>query len=236
MSSLDQANRGEKLVWFGETERKLAKLSMTTFTYHSSCYLFYEQWSVLTATFALLSSLCRFLSLLVGLCSDISCYPLLPLNGVEWICSNYPETNSCTLPLFCFLSEVFPLLIQLIRRFKILNLPPPPHPFCVRKLENRSCGIFATFKMPIMTCGFVPGPGQLGILQHWKAIQCIFHYTVLYVLGFLLWFIFGYQDYRFCSSYGLKGTLSRDQPSTVNKVISTFRMCVDDFQNYGCDI
>jgi hypothetical protein len=26
----------KNLVWFGEIERKLAKLSMTTFTYHSS--------------------------------------------------------------------------------------------------------------------------------------------------------------------------------------------------------
>jgi hypothetical protein len=32
---------GENLVWFGEKERKLAKLSMTTFTYRSSSYLFY---------------------------------------------------------------------------------------------------------------------------------------------------------------------------------------------------
>jgi hypothetical protein len=29
------------MVWFGEIERKLAKLSMTTFTYRSSSYLFY---------------------------------------------------------------------------------------------------------------------------------------------------------------------------------------------------
>jgi hypothetical protein len=29
------------LVWFGEVERKLAKLSKTTFTYRSSSYLFY---------------------------------------------------------------------------------------------------------------------------------------------------------------------------------------------------
>jgi hypothetical protein len=27
---------GKNLVWFGEIERKLAKLSMPTFTYHSS--------------------------------------------------------------------------------------------------------------------------------------------------------------------------------------------------------
>ncbi len=27
---------GKNLVWFGEKERKLAKLSMATFTYHSS--------------------------------------------------------------------------------------------------------------------------------------------------------------------------------------------------------
>ena len=31
----------ENLVWFGEIERKFAKLSMTTFTYRSSSYLFY---------------------------------------------------------------------------------------------------------------------------------------------------------------------------------------------------
>jgi hypothetical protein len=36
MSSWDQANRGENLGWFGEIERKLAKLLMTTFTYLSS--------------------------------------------------------------------------------------------------------------------------------------------------------------------------------------------------------
>jgi hypothetical protein len=41
-SSWDQANRRQKnLVWFGEIERKLAKLSKTTFTYRSSSYLFY---------------------------------------------------------------------------------------------------------------------------------------------------------------------------------------------------
>ncbi len=34
-SSWDQANRGDKL-WFGEIERKLPKLSMTTITYRSS--------------------------------------------------------------------------------------------------------------------------------------------------------------------------------------------------------
>jgi uncharacterized protein (DUF2249 family) len=34
--SWDQANRGKNLVWFGEIERKLAKLSMTTFAYRSS--------------------------------------------------------------------------------------------------------------------------------------------------------------------------------------------------------
>jgi hypothetical protein len=36
--SWDQANRRQTLglVWFGEIERKLAKLSKTTFTYHSS--------------------------------------------------------------------------------------------------------------------------------------------------------------------------------------------------------
>jgi hypothetical protein len=32
---------GKNLVWFGEIERKLAKLSKTTFTYCSSSYLFY---------------------------------------------------------------------------------------------------------------------------------------------------------------------------------------------------
>ncbi len=42
-SSRDQANRGGKnLVWFGEIERKLAKLSKTTFAYRSSSYLFYD--------------------------------------------------------------------------------------------------------------------------------------------------------------------------------------------------
>jgi hypothetical protein len=33
--------RAKTLVWFGEIERKLAKLSMT-FTYRSSSYLFYD--------------------------------------------------------------------------------------------------------------------------------------------------------------------------------------------------
>ncbi len=32
----DQANRGKNLLWFREIERKLTKLSMTTFTYRSS--------------------------------------------------------------------------------------------------------------------------------------------------------------------------------------------------------
>jgi hypothetical protein len=32
---------GINLVWFGEIERKLAKLSMTTITYHFTSYLFY---------------------------------------------------------------------------------------------------------------------------------------------------------------------------------------------------
>jgi hypothetical protein len=32
---------GKNLVWFGEIERKLAKLSMPTFTYRSSSKLFY---------------------------------------------------------------------------------------------------------------------------------------------------------------------------------------------------
>jgi hypothetical protein len=42
MPSRDQANRGKNLVWFfREIERKLAKLSMTTFTYCPSSYLFY---------------------------------------------------------------------------------------------------------------------------------------------------------------------------------------------------
>jgi hypothetical protein len=41
MSSWDQANRAENLVCFGEIERKLAKLSMTTFTHRSSSLLFY---------------------------------------------------------------------------------------------------------------------------------------------------------------------------------------------------
>jgi hypothetical protein len=31
-------SEGKNLVWFGEIERKLAKLSMTTFTYRSSSY------------------------------------------------------------------------------------------------------------------------------------------------------------------------------------------------------
>jgi hypothetical protein len=31
----------KNLVWFGEIERKLAKISMPTFTYHSSSYLSY---------------------------------------------------------------------------------------------------------------------------------------------------------------------------------------------------
>jgi hypothetical protein len=33
---------GKNLVWFGELERKLAKLSMPNFTYHSSSQLFYD--------------------------------------------------------------------------------------------------------------------------------------------------------------------------------------------------
>ncbi len=32
----------KNLVWFGEIERKLAKLSKTTFTYRSSSELFYD--------------------------------------------------------------------------------------------------------------------------------------------------------------------------------------------------
>jgi hypothetical protein len=35
-SSWDQANIRQKIGWFGEIERKLAKLSKTTFTYRSS--------------------------------------------------------------------------------------------------------------------------------------------------------------------------------------------------------
>jgi hypothetical protein len=34
---------GNNLAWFGEIERKLAKLSMPTFTYPSSSLLFYEE-------------------------------------------------------------------------------------------------------------------------------------------------------------------------------------------------
>jgi hypothetical protein len=34
---------GKNLVWFGEIERKLAKLSIPTFTYISSSELFYEE-------------------------------------------------------------------------------------------------------------------------------------------------------------------------------------------------
>jgi hypothetical protein len=40
-SSWDWQTDGINLVWFGEIERKLAKLSMTTFAYRSSSYLFY---------------------------------------------------------------------------------------------------------------------------------------------------------------------------------------------------
>jgi hypothetical protein len=36
------ATDGKNLVWFGEIERKLAKLSTTTFTYRSSYELFYN--------------------------------------------------------------------------------------------------------------------------------------------------------------------------------------------------
>jgi len=35
-SSWGRQTDGENLVWFGEIERKLAKLSMTTFVYRSS--------------------------------------------------------------------------------------------------------------------------------------------------------------------------------------------------------
>jgi hypothetical protein len=41
MFSRDQANTGGNMVWFGGLERKLAKLSMTTFIYCSSSLLFY---------------------------------------------------------------------------------------------------------------------------------------------------------------------------------------------------
>ncbi len=42
LSSLVTRQRyGENLVWFGEIERKLAKLSMPTLTYRSSSLLFY---------------------------------------------------------------------------------------------------------------------------------------------------------------------------------------------------
>jgi hypothetical protein len=42
LSRYFQTGFGEKLVvWFGEIERKLAKLLMTTFAYRSSSYLFY---------------------------------------------------------------------------------------------------------------------------------------------------------------------------------------------------
>jgi hypothetical protein len=40
-SSWDQANRRQNMVWFGEIEKKLSKLSKTTFTYRSTSYLFY---------------------------------------------------------------------------------------------------------------------------------------------------------------------------------------------------
>jgi hypothetical protein len=33
----------KNLIWLGEIERKLAKLSMTTFNYSSSFYLFYGE-------------------------------------------------------------------------------------------------------------------------------------------------------------------------------------------------
>jgi hypothetical protein len=35
-SSWERPTEGKNLVWFGEIERKLAKLSMTTFAYRSS--------------------------------------------------------------------------------------------------------------------------------------------------------------------------------------------------------
>jgi hypothetical protein len=40
-SSWDRQTDGKILVWFGEIEQKLAKLSKTAFTYRSSSYLFY---------------------------------------------------------------------------------------------------------------------------------------------------------------------------------------------------
>jgi hypothetical protein len=41
-SSFGTRQTGDKnLVWFGEIERKLARLSMPTFSYRSSSYLFY---------------------------------------------------------------------------------------------------------------------------------------------------------------------------------------------------
>ena len=42
-SSWDMQTDGKNLVWFGEIERKLAKLSKTTFAYRSSSYLFYAR-------------------------------------------------------------------------------------------------------------------------------------------------------------------------------------------------
>jgi hypothetical protein len=38
---------GKNLVWFGEIERKLAKLSMTTFAYRSSATFIYRSYSYL---------------------------------------------------------------------------------------------------------------------------------------------------------------------------------------------
>jgi len=47
---------GKNLVWFGEIERKLAKLSKTTFTYRSSSKLFYGS----TSNLFIFSVTCEF--------------------------------------------------------------------------------------------------------------------------------------------------------------------------------
>jgi hypothetical protein len=46
-SSWDRQTDGQNLVWFGEIERKLAKLSKTTFAYRSSSSLFYAGYCLL---------------------------------------------------------------------------------------------------------------------------------------------------------------------------------------------
>jgi hypothetical protein len=51
MSSWDQQTEGKNLVWFGEIERKLAKLSMTAFTYSSSSQLFYKGTLYISCTY-----------------------------------------------------------------------------------------------------------------------------------------------------------------------------------------